>query len=73
MPIPPDPEERNDQRAEYAEIAIAAFNEVNGDDEPSSNLSDLLCNLRHWCDRNDVDFEQAALSAEINYNAETEA
>ena len=31
---------------------------------------DLLCNLRHWADRNKIDFDAEFERAERNYNAE---
>lgn len=33
-------------------------------------VTDLLANLRHWCDLNHVNFKQALEDAEAHYQAE---
>jgi hypothetical protein len=39
----------NERRAEWAQCAIDAFIETTGTD-PEDALSDLLCDIMHWCD-----------------------
>jgi hypothetical protein len=68
--LPPDPEEQNDDRAEWAETALEAFMAVCKTDE-SDAVADLLANLRHYCDRNDLDFDAELSRANMNYEAET--
>lgn len=75
MKLPPDPEGMNDDRAEWAEHAIDAFGErtrmnTAGEDRETM-LGDLLTNLMHWCDRNDVDWDMKLLGATVNYDGET--
>lgn len=68
--IPPDPDGMNDERAGRAGHIIRLFIELAGTGEP---LRDLLCDLAHWADRNDKDFETELRAALSNYKAETEA
>ena len=51
-------EPTNEQRAALAAVAMKAFEPnlpVKMQDE--TTLIDLLTDLRHWCDRNEVDFD----------------
>lgn len=77
--LPPDPENQNDDRAEWAEAAIKAFIKVTRTDRGDA-LADLLCDLMHWADRNDEeatgneemqDFDQALARARMHYTEET--
>ncbi len=68
--LPPDPHNRNNERAECAGEALRQFQLVTGADEEDA-LGDLLCNLLHWCDRNHFDFEAALARARMHYDAET--
>jgi len=71
--LPPDPEGMNEARAERAETVIDAYmaaDDAMGDDVTS--LVDLLADLRHWCDRHQVSFEDALASSYNHYQAETE-
>lgn len=68
--LPPDPENMNDARAKWAGVALRCFQcETHTEDEDS--LGDLLCDLMHWSDRNDYDFECALFRARGHYEAET--
>lgn len=70
--LPPDPEGMNDNRAEWADGAIEAFQAATGTDREDA-LSDLLCDLMHLCDR-DVflgDFDTQLERARGHYEAET--
>ena len=68
--LPPDPHDRNDERAGCAGEALRQFELVTGVDDRYA-LRDLLCNLIHWCDRNDFDFEAELSRARVHYEAET--
>ena len=49
----------NADRAEWAEHALSVFSEDTGLDleiEPQDAVSDLMCNLGHYCDQNDLNF-----------------
>ncbi len=62
--LPPDPENMNGDRAEWA-AALRAFEAVTGADYEEA-LGDLLCDLMHWSDRNNFDFECARNTAYNN-------
>jgi hypothetical protein len=68
--LPPDPENMNNDRAEWAASALRQFQCVTGTDYEDS-LGDLLCDLMHWCDRNNFDFGLALNRARGHYEAET--
>lgn len=68
--LPPDPENMNDSRAEWAGLALSAFMERTGADQEDA-LGDLLGDLMHWSDRNNFDFELALERARWHYDAET--
>lgn len=75
--LPPDIDGMNDERAEWAEAAVAAFAEATnmrdaGEDD-ATVLADLLADLLHWCDRRRVDFDAALQRGRGNYGAETGA
>lgn len=69
--LPPDPDGRNDERAEWGGIIIEAQRAIPGAD-PDECLVDLLGNLMHWCDRNGQSFDDALATARMHYEAETE-
>lgn len=66
-PLPADPEDMNEARAEWARVALDAFMQLTGTDLCDA-VSDLLCDLRHLCDRDarlqtfDGAVERSALS-----------
>jgi hypothetical protein len=68
--VPPDPEGRNDNRAQWAGEAVDAFIVATGTDEEHV-LGDLLADLMHWSDRNNYDFDAALDRARAHYEAET--
>ena len=70
--LPPDPDNMNDDRAEWAASALRQFQCVTGTDYEDA-LRDLLGDLMHWCDRNDFDFELALNRARGHYEAQTTA
>lgn len=82
-PLPPDPENMNDDRADWAMIAIRAFQESTRTNLEDA-LSDLLCDLMHLSDRREAfqddaddpdsrieEFEAALERARGNYEDET--
>lgn len=68
--LPPDPEDMNDDRAEWAAAALRQFQCTTGTDDVDA-LPDLLCDLMHWCDRNNCEFETELGRARMHYEAET--
>jgi len=66
----PYPEDKNDERAELAQGLLNQFMKKTGAD-PEDVLADLLCNLAHWCDRNDTEFERELRRAASHYGDET--
>ncbi len=69
-PLPADPENMNDHRAAWAAAALHEFRRITGTDDEAA-LGDLLCDLMHWSDRNDCDFDAALSRARMHYEAET--
>jgi hypothetical protein len=67
--LPPDPDKMNNDRAEWAGATVRHYQCSTGTDYEDV-LGDLLCDLRHWCDRNNFDFEAAAFRGEGHYLAE---
>lgn len=68
--LPPDPEGMNDKRSQWAEEAVETFVSVTGTDQEDA-VSDLLCNLMHYCDRNRLDFNAELSRAQTSYVEET--
>jgi hypothetical protein len=68
--LPPDPEGMNESRAEWAADALRRFQLTTGTDDEDAP-GDLLCDLMHWCDRNNFDFEASLDRANMHYAAET--
>lgn len=68
--LPADPDGMNDNRSQWAGIAITAFQAATGTDEEDA-LGDLLTDLMHWADRQCFDFEAALTRAADHYRAET--
>lgn len=68
--IPADPEGRNDERASWAGVAIAAFRDLTNCDQEDA-VSDLMANIMHFCDRNGMSFSAELQRARMHYEAET--
>ena len=68
--LPPDPEGMNDHRSAWAGEAIATFMLATGTDLEDA-VSDLLVDIRHWCDRHNIDFDVEQGRAVAHYEAET--
>jgi hypothetical protein len=82
--FPPDPEDMNEQRADAAGKALAAFTRAAGEkgwkDIPEQkqreldeqNLSDMLCDLGHYCDRTGISLQERLRVASYHYTEETD-
>ena len=70
MSLPPDPEGMNETRAGWADDCIALFMGATRTDREDA-LSDLLCNMMHWCDRNNQSFDKELERANLHYDEET--
>jgi len=70
MKLPTDPQARNDERALWAQIALAAFVAETSTDE-SDALVEFLTNAMHWCDRSGESFEAQLERARSLYREET--
>jgi hypothetical protein len=71
--LPPDPDGKNDERANWALNALNEFIRCTGPDEEDA-LCDLLCDLMHLADRREdhmPDFEAVLRRARYHYEAET--
>jgi hypothetical protein len=68
--LPPDLDNMNDSRSEWAGAALSAFMRESGTDQEDA-LVDLLADLLHWTDRNSQDFDAALERARGHYEAET--
>ncbi|MGZ4867367.1 MAG: hypothetical protein ACXV7C_09105 [Candidatus Angelobacter sp.] len=69
----------NTERALWAETALMAFgrrigaasNSIGDKEDPFLIVADLLADLAHWCDRNDVSLQSALEYATRHYMTET--
>jgi hypothetical protein len=68
---PPDPERRNDRRADWAHTVLREFQRLTGADTEDA-VSDLLADLLHWCDRHGQDFDTELRRARNHYDIETD-
>lgn len=68
--LPPDPDGENDNRALWAEKALLAFRKITGT-EAEDAVSDLLCNLMHFCDRDGQNFRREFERSQRHYTDET--
>jgi hypothetical protein len=68
--LPTNPQERNDERALWAQIALAAFMAETNTDE-SDALVEFLVGVMHWCDRSGESFEAQLERARSWYSEET--
>jgi hypothetical protein len=82
--LPPDPEEQNEQRADAAEKALATFTKNYGEkgwhniteqkqrELNEQNLSDLLADFGHYCDRAGINLQSRLRVAGYHYTEETD-
>ena len=68
--LAPDPEKKNKKRSGWAKDVLRDFMAATGAD-PEDAVCDLLADLAHWCDRNDVTFAKELGRASRNYDEET--
>jgi hypothetical protein len=68
--LPPDPDGLNDDRAQWAKEALGSFSKGAGSEEDTA-VSDLLTDLRHYCDRHGLDWEEQLFRANNHYAEET--
>ncbi len=61
----------NLDRVAWAAAALRVFRRKTGCDHEDS-LGDLLCDLMHWADRSNFDFDLALFRARSHYLAEIE-
>lgn len=77
--MPPDPEQMNDRRSEWAAHALDTFSRdtyhrpLGAGEDNETTASDLVADIRHWCDRNGVEWESVLRRAEGHYADETAA
>ncbi len=69
-PLPADPEEMNEDRSKWAARALSEFMVATGT-EPGDVVSDLLCDLAHFCDRHQLSLAHELNRAESHYSDET--
>jgi hypothetical protein len=67
----------NERRAAWAAQTLLqyAISKEGGEelyDDPETVLTDLLCDLRHYADRESIDFKTCLDRAEMHYDAEVE-
>lgn len=64
----------NLDRAQWARLALVTFAEATRQDgdEHEEVVSDLLCDLRHFCDLAELDWTDLLRRAEMHYEAEVE-
>ncbi len=68
-PVPPDPDEQNEDRSYWAQTAVTAFQKICRTDDEDA-LCDLLCDLAHWADRNDMSLPSELRRAMMHYEEE---
>jgi len=71
MKLPTEPEERNDERALWAQITLAAFMAETSTDESDALVLEFLAGVMHWCDRSGESFEAHLERARSLYGEET--
>ena len=71
MKLPTDPQARNDERAHWAQVTLAAFVAETNTDE-SNALVEFLVGVMHWCDRSGESFEAHLERARSLYREETD-
>ena len=63
----------NDQRALIAKQVLLFYRAINPNDEDIATLSgDLITDIRHLCDKEEIDFSNIMERSDFHYNAETE-
>ena len=65
----PDPDGLNEARASWADVALSTFASKTGAIRPDV-VCHMLTDIRHWCDREGLDFEHELDRARAHYAAE---
>ena len=65
-----DPDQMNEKRVAWAQTALNAFQKATRCDPGDEALRDLLTDLRHWADKEDICWEEALAFAMGNYREE---
>jgi len=65
-------EERKEEWRNRALECVKTIIENKAVDDDEVVVRDTLCNLMHWCDEHDVDFDQELVTAHMNFEAECE-
>lgn len=60
----------NGTRADNAEMALATWRDATGTGADESNVTDMMADLGHLCDREGRDFEAEVETALMNWRAE---
>jgi hypothetical protein len=60
----------NLKRALWATTALNAFETETGTDTPEDTISDLICDIGHFCDAKGLDFLQLVVVAVGNWKLE---
>lgn len=65
----------NEDRANTAKNAVDLFAAETGitEEENDTQIKDLLCNLRHLCDKSELDFDELADSSYRTYLDEVQS
>jgi hypothetical protein len=82
MPVPPDPEFMNNTRADWARDVLEYFEQYGERSHPDltteeerklaqQNLSDLIADMGHYCDRNGLGMDEVIRIASGHYAEET--
>jgi len=68
----PEQSPGNARRARRARAALRTYSRAvgNGDEDPETQLSDLLCDLMHLTDAKKVEWDEVVRRAEGHYSAE---
>lgn len=72
LPAKPDVDSASptiDEHAAAGAIAVEAYMKAQGIDK-GGVLADLLADMRHWADKNKVDWDEALARANMHYEAE---
>lgn len=70
--VPPDPDNMNERRGEWAGAALQEYQRQTGADIEDA-VSDLMADLMHWCDQNNQEFDTELQRAHSHYTRETDA
>jgi hypothetical protein len=69
--LPPDPDGKNDKRAEWAGMCILLMHMLSGADNGVESLGVLVTYMFHWCDRSGYDMDKVFRRSRDMYRQET--